>query len=394
MMKRKDRDTNEKRELLFINPEMTYSGSPRSLLRMCKVAVQLDYNVSVWSEKEGPFISEFEKNGFSVKIISGEEADVKSTIQLIRSYDLAICNTIMTYQFARICCRYIPTVWYIREATNIPYFTQNNRTMLYTLENSMDLYCVSNYAAHAIKKYSRHKVRVIRNCIEDESSKAVGYEVGSAEKVRFFQAGTLEYRKGLDVLLDAYERLPESYKDRSELFFAGRIFDAEIEFGNQLITRANKIKGATYLGELVSDEIIPKMSEMDIVIVPSRDESCSLVALEGAMLSKPLVVTRNVGAKYIIRNKSGIVVETGDSVSLSYAMKKLIDHKCELKSMGIRSRKNYETMPNMKVYEREMKMLFERCKDKDSFAFRIKRFRNYIVTSDKIRKLRMNLGNI
>ena len=394
MMKRKDRDTNEKRELLFINPEMTYSGSPRSLLRMCKVAVQLDYNVSVWSEKEGPFISEFEKNGFSVKIISGEEADVKSTIQLIRSYDLAICNTIMTYQFARICCRYIPTVWYIREATNIPYFTQNNRTMLYTLENSMDLYCVSNYAAHAIKKYSRHKVRVIRNCIEDESSKAVGYEVGSAEKVRFFQAGTLEYRKGLDVLLDAYERLPESYKDRSELFFAGRIFDAEIEFGNQLITRANKIKGATYLGELVSDEIIPKMSEMDIVIVPSRDESCSLVALEGAMLSKPLVVTRNVGAKYIIRNKSGIVVETGDSVSLSYAMKKLIDHKCELKSMGIRSRKNYETMANMKVYEREMKMLFERCKDKDSFAFRIKRFRNYIVTSDKIRKLRMNLGNI
>ena len=92
--------------------------------------------------------------------------------------------------------------------------------------------------------------------------------------------------------------------------------------------------------------------------------------------------------------KSGIVVETGDSVSLSYAMKKLIDHKCELKSMGIRSRKNYETMANMKVYEREMKMLFERCKDKDSFAFRIKRFRNYIVTSDKIRKLRMNLGNI
>lgn len=379
----------EEKRILFINPEMTYSGSPKSLLRMCKIAAQLGYTVTVWSEMDGPFRQEFERIGFGVKIIPGEDATLKSTIEELKTHDLAICNTIIVDRFVRICCRYIPTVWYIREATNIPYFTKYNQNRLYTLKNSLDLYCVSNYAAQAIKQYTKHKVRVVKNCVEDESSRSTSYVVGSSERVHFFQAGTLEYRKGLDILLDAYDQMPDTYKDRSDVAFAGRLLDAEMEFGSQLIEKARKISGVSYLGELVGRDFIPKMSEMDVVVVPSRDEACSLVALEAAMLSKPIVVTRNVGAKYIVDNQNGIIVNTGEVTSLKDALMKMIDNKMTLNVMGIRSREKYEEMAGMKVYKKEMGKLFERCGEKGSLTFRIKCIRNYIMTSDKLRKIRM-----
>ncbi|WP_139025413.1 glycosyltransferase family 4 protein [Acetonema longum] len=49
---------------------------------------------------------------------------------------------------------------------------------------------------------------------------------------------------------------------------------------------------------------------MDAFVIVSRDESCSLVALEWAMMGTPLIVSGNVGAD------NGWVVETGTHKSL------------------------------------------------------------------------------
>lgn len=63
------------------------------------------------------------------------------------------------------------------------------------------------------------------------------------------------------------------------------------------------------------------------MVVPSRDESCSLVALEGAMMSKPLILTENIGAKYILDENSGWLVKTGSVDSLKMLLYKRIKIK-------------------------------------------------------------------
>ena len=134
------------------------------------------------------------------------------------------------------------------------------------------------------------------------------------------------------------------------------------------------------------------LSRKDVIVVASRDESCSLVALEGAMLSKPLIVTENVGAKYIVKEDNGFVVKADDAIGLSNAMRKMIDHKENLSYMGEKSRAYYEQYASMEVYTRSMEKLFSRSNEKGSIRCRLRCLRNYIFTSDKLMKLRTSLN--
>lgn len=379
------KNKSDKKKLLFISPEMTYTGAPRSLLRMCKVAATLGYDVDVWSGKPGPFITEFQRYGFEVEVVPGDRAHIPETIRKIKKYDMAVCNAIATHQFARICTRYIPTVWYIREATNIPDFTRYNKQMLYTLQHSGDLCCVSEYAAKAIRNYNRRKILIVHNCVEDEAKIASSYIPGRFERIRFAQLGTLEYRKGYDVLLAAFQKMPQSYQEQAELYFAGGFINSGTSYASYLLNRIKEIPQVHYLGVLTGDDKTKKLSEMDVIVVASRDESCSLVALEGAMLSKPLVVTENVGAKYMVKEDNGYIVKTGNSDDLCGAMMALIDKRDQLKKMGERSRAYYEQSANMESYTQDLAELFRLNEQKGTAAFRVKRMRARLETSEFIR---------
>lgn len=88
------------------------------------------------------------------------------------------------------------------------------------------------------------------------------------------------------------------------------------------------------------------------MVVPSRDESCSLVALEGAMMSKPLILTENIGAKYILDENSGWLVKTGSVDSLKNAFIQAYKNKNKLDAMGANSRNNYLQTSTYEIYEK------------------------------------------
>ena len=360
-----------RKRILFITPELIYAGAPRSLLRMCKVARDLNYDVEVWSGKDGPFAKEYAANGFSIRIVNETEIQYNKSIHNeLRRFDLAICNTIVTDKYEKICSRYIPTIWYIREATNIPDFCNNNYERLLRVKNSKNIYCVSDYASEAIAKFTNHKIRVAKNCVEDEKDLATGYRSGSSGKIKFVQFGLMEYRKGYDVLLAAYKSLPEHYKKQVELYFAGGFINSGLPFCEYLFAEMKNEPNVHYLG-LISNETerIQTLSNMDVIVVASRDESCSLVALEGTMLAKPIIVTENVGAKYICHEDNGVIVKTDDVDSLKEAMIFMVDHKNNLQKMGDRSRSYYETQASMEIYRQEMEKLFKKAETKNYPSF-------------------------
>jgi glycosyltransferase involved in cell wall biosynthesis len=376
--------------ILFVTPELSYSGTPRSTLRMCKVARQIGYNVAIWSAEQGPFEREFRSQGFSVRIVPFTKLRDQEIIALIKTFDLAVCNTILTDEFARVSCRYVPTVWYIREATNVPYFINNEVRRQDWLENSRDIVCVSEYASKALQQYTKHKISIFKNCVEDEADKYTKVTPGSGQTVRFIQLGTIEYRKGYDVLLQAFQQLPPPYQKKAELFFAGRIIAPEADYAQNILQKTEKMDSVTYLGELTGSDVMKTFAEMDVVVVASRDESCSLVALEGAMMSKPLIVTENVGANYIVKEDNGIIVKTGSARCLQDSIMRMIDLKESLKDMGNRSRVYYEEMASMDIYRREMEKLFSRSKRKNSIFFIPECIRNKMISSEIVFKYRQN----
>ena len=372
-------DTEKKKKILFVTPELTYTGTPRSLLRMCKVAKNLGYLPIVWSSKHGPFSIEYEKNKIAVRIVPEGDLRKKEIITEIKKFDMAVCNTIVTDKYAQVCSLYIPVVWYIREATNIPDFINNQKDRIYTLQHSRDIYCVSDYAAKAIAKYTKHKISIVHNCVEDETELASSYSPGTGNKIKFVQFGTMEYRKGYDVLTAAFLAMPKDYQEKSELYYAGGFINSGTPYCAYLFNKIESNKNIHYLGTVRGEENkIKTLSSMDVIVVASRDESCSLVALEGAMLSKPLIVTENVGAKYIVDEKNGIVVKTGDVESLKEALMHMIEKRADLYNMGLHSRKQYEQFASMSSYTIDMQKMFSLTNRKGTLRFKIDALYNKI----------------
>ena len=83
--------------------------------------------------------------------------------------------------------------------------------------------------------------------------------------------------------------------------------------------------------------------ENDVIMVASRDESFSLVALEACMASRPLIISSNAGAKFLVRPGENGGIFTSDSAeSLSESISEMIDRRRDLPEMGRISRREYE----------------------------------------------------
>lgn len=347
-----------KQSIIFVTNELSYTGGSRSLLRVTRIAKNLGYQPIIWSIVDGIFRTEFENEGFEVFCVNVTQLDRYK--QMISDSKLVYCNTIVTYRFVEEIQDSKPTVWFIREASNIPNYISNTPDILRVLKISKNIFTVSRYAASYIKQYTNNKVHVLRNCVEDESCYSSGYIPGSGSVVKFIQLGTIEKRKGYDVLIDAIISLPDNYKRRCELYFAGAPINSQTNFMRKIINDSESQNNIHYLGLISNiEQKIRTISDMDVVVVASRDESCSLVALEGCMLSKPIIVTENVGAKYMVEQmKNGVIVETGSVESLQNAIKFMIDSKSHLHEMGKLSRVLYDKYANIASHTDNLEKLF------------------------------------
>lgn len=352
---------NEGRRILFISPEMIYAGAPRSLLRLCRVARDAGYVPMVWTAKPGPFMKEFHKSGISVQVFSPKDIGNEEISDLLADgVELVVANTIATDEYVRALEGRIPMVWYIREATNIPDFLVGNNRRADTLRQSRSVVVVSDYAADAVRPYTDGPVKVVRNAVEDVSHVYGVNEPRTETIFKFVQLGTIEHRKGYDVLIAAYKSLPERYRALSEIHFAGGFINSATGYASLIFGEIADFPGISYHGQ-ISDERdkVALLASSDVVVVASRDESCSLVALEGAMMSKPLVVTDNVGANYMVSDDSGLIVRSGDVASLRDALITLIDRgKSTLREMGTASRAMYSELASMAVHKQELSDLF------------------------------------
>lgn len=364
----------KKRKVLLYIYELSYTGSPFSTLRLGRALKELGYCVDVWSYKDGDFKEEFVRFGISVSIVSAAELRNREIIKSVKKYDLMIANTILTRKAVEMAENYIPTIWYIREAENIPEFFMNDYRKFYALRNARNIWCVSEYAANYIRNYFNDKVEVIYNCVDDEAALVEKEEdTDCKRKVSFYMSGTIEKRKGFDVFIKAFEQLEPAYQEKCELHIVGRKFEHQPQYVQQIMTAIDKYKeNIFYHGEIVDrKKLLNLMNQCDIVTVISRDESCSLVALEGCMLGKPLLLSENVGAKYLVDEKNGWISETGNIDKLTNVLKDIIDHKEQFVEMGDVSRKKYEETSTFEKYKEQIAESIDKYFYKNNEYYRI-----------------------
>ena len=351
------------RTILFVSPEMTPSGTPQNLLQMCRTAISLGFKPIVWSAKAGPLIKEFEALGLLVQVVPRDKATPERVKTMIAGgLELAVCFSVMTDAYVRRLQKLVPLSWYVPESSNLPEFLRGAPVRTRTLRRSAAVCCVSDYAAAAVAKYADHPIEAVPNIADDVSELALPYQPRKGGLHRFIQFGTIEQREGYDLFVAAYKALPQEYRQRSELHFAGGFVEGGASFCSYLFGQIEDEPNIHYHG-LIADvrTRVELLSQMDTVVVASRDEPLSSVALEGALLSKPLIVTANVGAKYLVDEGNGHVIESGSVDSLRTAFMRMIDAGEEaLTAMGTESRRRYEDSASTAAYRRDLGAFFDR----------------------------------
>jgi glycosyltransferase involved in cell wall biosynthesis len=127
--------------------------------------------------------------------------------------------------------------------------------------------------------------------------------------------GNVSYRKGADVLLRAWENLIKEY-DFIELHFYGNL---------QIELKGFYLKNVFFHGFILQDDLIKKLSESHVSILPTFFEGSSYAIYQSMALGLAVVTTPNCGS--IVKNmQDGILIDYGSEIEIYNALSLLINN--------------------------------------------------------------------
>jgi glycogen(starch) synthase len=137
--------------------------------------------------------------------------------------------------------------------------------------------------------------------------------------------------KGFDVALSAFAKLTDRFPRVRLILIGEGPARSDLEEQAAALGIANAVE---FLGRV--PEVSPFLNAATLVLMPSRwEETFGLVALEAALMARPVVATR-VGAlpEVVLHGRTGLVVEKEDHAALAEAMAFLLEHPETAQRMG------------------------------------------------------------
>lgn len=135
--------------------------------------------------------------------------------------------------------------------------------------------------------------------------------------------GTLEPRKNVRLLVDAYEQLLARRSDMPRLLLAGRA-GAEARDLLDRIARPPLAGHVEHVGYVQPDDRQGVYAGALMLVLPSYEEGFGIPALEAMTAGVPVIVAR-AGALPEVVGEAGVVTDPEDADALSAAMERMLD---------------------------------------------------------------------
>jgi glycosyltransferase involved in cell wall biosynthesis len=169
---------------------------------------------------------------------------------------------------------------------------------------------------------SKDNVSLIYNGISYEDWKAPpGIKEAEVEVYEFIYFGRLGISKGLDILLEAAQKLSAREKE----FHVTLIIPEEpqnlFNYIKNLITRFSLYQKISIVHHVPKEDLIKKISLADAVIIPSYNEGFCYTAVESVALGKP-IISSHQGALPEVVSGQFLALPHLDSNNLAEAMHK------------------------------------------------------------------------
>jgi len=162
---------------------------------------------------------------------------------------------------------------------------------------------------------------------------SIRHQRNEARPFRFLFVGLVCARKGIPLLLQAWERLKRT---DAELWIVGPLTPVAAE-------RCRSNGNTKVLGKLPHDKLASIMSQSDVFVFPSYFEGFALVLLEAMAAGLPVLTTTATAAPDIVtEGRDGFVVPPGDVDAFIEKMTFCLNNRDWIAEMGPRARATAE----------------------------------------------------
>jgi glycosyltransferase involved in cell wall biosynthesis len=198
----------------------------------------------------------------------------------------------------------------------------------------------------------------------DNSEARAELSIPMSARVVVWHGRVLLHRKGLDVLLGAWERVCRERPGRDlRLLLVGTGNDAD-ELRRRIA--AKPPPGLRWVDEFVRDrtEIRRYLSAADAYVLPSRHEGFPVAPIEALSCGVPVVATDAPGVPDILEGgetSGGLVVPRNNTAALALALGRVLDDKSLCRELGERARRRVEACFSLSAVGEQLRtFLFSR----------------------------------
>lgn len=186
------------------------------------------------------------------------------------------------------------------------------------LSKAAKVLAVSRGMAQELNKIWPGEIGISPPLFLEEDFPAFDFLEKKREETVFLTACALMWKKGVDVLIAAFELACTLSPDPIKLIIVGDGEASEnIEF---LIKNSPFSQKITRFGSLTGDDFAKKYREADCFVLASRVETFGTVLIEAMANGLPIITTRSGGPEFFIHENLGKLVEPGDAHVLAEAM--------------------------------------------------------------------------
>lgn len=314
--------------VLLLSTPVGYHGGAIALVNMAKIYLSLGYQVIIHAQtiNQG-FQKEYASE--NLYFVEGFECELysKSEYQEYRKFKYVIVNTMPLILFAIKLSRYRQVFCWLHESKNVyqdmdKYWKED--IIFKTKNKNLKIFAVSELAKKNFEYYVgefREDIKILNYGLEEN---IVGKEKKSV--LTFAIIGTIYPLKQQVEFLVAYSKLSEKEKAMSRVFIIGKN-DDDIYYA-KLKKIACNLSTVTIMPELNRKMLRDIYKLIDIVAIPSKQESLPIVAVEAMMNDRYVILTKNSGLTSYINDTTGVrLIDPFNIDDIKHALKFCLKEK-------------------------------------------------------------------
>ncbi len=356
-----DRQWDTQKNVLLISHDLSLSGAPLILFEIARFLEQQGYFVTVMAPGEAGMLENYEAAGIPVIVDPAILENPQIQQHFWAPFDIIVPNTVLGWRCVKLA-KHLgkPCVWLIQESEfGLDHLVSIGDEATQSFALADDVIVPASMTAEIYQHLRPHgAIRSKHYGINDpESDVAPDAPFDRSKgKLHVVLSGTLEHRKGADVLVDALYHMPVTTRSRFEAYLVGRhMFPDYLALIKE---RKADLPNVHVVGEVPRAEGLAYMKQADVLVCASRQETGPIVVMEAMALGKAVISTKVGAANEIIRDGvNGYLIDVDDSRALSEILVELAADPEKARQIGQAARSTFESELTITRYGKEIESI-------------------------------------